>query len=103
MKVAVERWSRNALSRLLGIVLPVHKADPSLYREFLRSNPFSKILILRPHQGLGDLLLATPVFRALKNAYPSVQIHLLADTYNAKAIQDNPRLDKVWVWDKKRM
>ncbi len=102
MKIRFERWSRNALARLLGIFAPAHKMDPRAVAKLLAA-PHSKVLILRPHQGLGDLLLATPALRALKAAYPAVKVHFLADTYNVVAIQDNPRLDKVWVWDKDRM
>ena len=102
MKVRLERWGRNALGRLFGMLVPARKMDPNSVGPLL-SRPDAKILIIRPHQGLGDLLLATPAFRALKASHPSVQIHFLADTYNAVAIRDNPRLDKVWVWDKKSM
>jgi ADP-heptose:LPS heptosyltransferase len=48
-------------------------------------------------------LLATPIFRALKKAHPALQIHFLADTYNAVAVRGNPRIDRLWIWDKKRM
>ncbi len=74
-----------------------------MHDQLLQDNPSAKIFFIRPHQGLGDLLLATPIFRALKKAYPSVQIHFMADTYNAVAIRSNKRLDHIWVWDKKRM
>jgi len=103
MKVFLERWSRNALSRILGTFAPVKKVTPADVQPLIKKNSSAKILFIRPHQGLGDLLLATPIFRALKKTYPSIQIHFLADTYNAIAIRNNRRLDKVWVWDKKRM
>ena len=103
MKVSLERRGRNVLSRILGIVFPVRKSASAEARELLEKNPDAKILFIRPHQGLGDLLLATPIFRALKKTYPSVQLHFLADTYNTVAIRGNPRLDRHWVWDKKGM
>lgn len=37
----------------------------------------SKIAILRTNQGLGDLIVCLPAFRALKNTYPKAQIILL--------------------------
>ncbi len=103
MKVFLERWSRNVISRVLGVLAPVRKTSPRDVQELLRKNPAAKIFFIRPHQGLGDLLLATPIFRALKKAYPTIQIHFMADTYNAVAIRTNRRLDRIWVWDKKRM
>ena len=103
MKVFLERKGRNLAARLLGWMAPVHKVPPGDLAEIIRQTSGAKILFIRPHQGLGDLLLATPVFRALKKAYPSIQIHFLADTYNKVAIRGNPRLDRHWVWDKKGM
>ena len=91
------------MSRVLGFFAPVGKIDPKDIRTLLQNNPSAKIFFIRPHQGLGDLLLATPIFRALKKTYPSIEIHFMADTYNAVAIRTNQRLDRVWVWDKKRM
>ena len=103
IKIVIERWGRNALSWVLGALIPVGKSSPAQARELLEKDPRAKILFIRPHQGLGDLLLATPIFRALKRAYPSIRIHFLADTYNAVAVNGNRRLDRVWVWDKKGM
>jgi ADP-heptose:LPS heptosyltransferase len=103
MKVALERWGRNALARAIGTFAPVRKTNALAVCETLRTSPSAKILIIRPQQGHGDLLLATPALRALRMANPSVQIHFLADTYNVLAIKDNPRLHKVWVWDKERL
>ncbi len=103
MIVRLERLGRNVLAFLLGIFFPVRKQLPQTMARDFASNPSPKILFIRPHQGLGDLLLATPIFRALKKSNPSIRIHFLADTYNAVAIRDNSRLDRVWVWDKKRM
>jgi len=103
MEVFLERCGRNALARLLGILMPIRKASPAEGRELLANNPHAKILFIRPHQGLGDLLLATPIFRALKNAYPALHIHFLADTYNVVAIRGNRRLGRLWIWDKKGM
>jgi ADP-heptose:LPS heptosyltransferase len=103
MKVILERRGRSLLAWILGVLAPVHKVQPSDGRDLLRKTAGAKILFIRPHQGLGDLLLATPIFRALKKAYPAVQIHFLADTYNAVAVRGNPRIDRLWIWDKKRM
>ena len=103
MKVFFERKGRNLVARLLGWLLPVHKCPSIQVRDWVRKTSSAKILFIRPHQGLGDLLLATPTFRALKKTYPSIQIHFLADTYNAVAVRGNPRLDRLWIWDKKKM
>src|SRR3982074_504216 len=102
-KISLERSGRNALARTWGLLSRVRKRTPESVRIALQKGEIRKILFIRPHQGLGDLLLASPIFRALKKTYPSVEIHFLADTYNPIAIRDNPHLSRLWVWDKKAM
>jgi ADP-heptose:LPS heptosyltransferase len=101
--VRFERWSRNVLACLVGLFWPVQKIPPEAVRQEFSEKRIRKILLIRPHQGLGDLLLATPIFRALKDSPQRPQLHFLADTYNRIAIERNPRLDKVWFWDKRKM
>lgn len=101
--VSLERLGRNLLAALIGLLYPrAAVTSQDLQAELARSQS-PKILILRPHQGLGDLLLATPIFRALQLKYPKLEIHFLADTYNDIAIRHNPYLEKIWVWDKRAM
>lgn len=100
---ALERWGRNALAPLLEKIFPVHKTSPEVLRRALETGEIKKILLIRPHQGLGDLLLASPIFRALKKSYPGAELHFLGDTYNSIAVRDNPHLTRLWSWDKKAM
>lgn len=101
--VTLERKGRNLLSALIGLLYPRHAVTPEQLQSELSQSPCPRVLILRPHQGLGDLLLATPIFRALQEKYPKLEIHFLADTYNDIAIRHNPYLKKIWVYDKKKM
>lgn len=57
-------------------------------------NSPSQILVIRPEK-LGDLVVATPVFRALRNAYPSARITVLTDQIYGVILQDDPHLDEV--------
>ena len=58
-----------------------------------------KILII--HLGrIGDMVLATPMFRAIAETFPNAEICVLASRHGATAIQDNPRLNKVYVFRK---
>lgn len=43
-----------------------------------------KILFLR-HDRIGDLLISTPVFRAIREKYPEIEIHILLSKYNRQA------------------
>src|SRR4051812_17440090 len=101
--VSIERWGRNVLAQLLGRAMGVKKVTAASVRAEWAQGRIQKVLLVRPHQGLGDLMLATPSFRALKTSRPDVQLHFLADPYNLVAVQGNAHLDKIWTWDKKKM
>lgn len=50
---------------------------------------------------LGDIILSTPVVRALKAAYPGAEIHLLVVPATAAVAWGNPYADKVIIYDKR--
>lgn len=51
-------------------------------------------LIVRPEK-LGDLIVATPVFRAFKESFPDQPLHLLTDEVFAEVVRHDPHLDKI--------
>lgn len=55
-------------------------------------------LVIRPG-GIGDAILLIPALRALKAAYPSCRIEILAETRNADAFQFCPGLHAVHRYD----
>lgn len=50
---------------------------------------------------LGDFILATPMLRALRQAYPHCRIHVLASRHNAALAQSQPEIARVHVHSKK--
>ncbi len=60
----------------------------------------SRILIAQT-AFLGDAVLATPVFAALKRQWPSVWSVALVRPEVAPALREHPHLDDVWVDDKR--
>lgn len=58
-----------------------------------------KILIIKRDK-IGDLLLTTPMLRYLRSSLPNVEIHLLANDYNAWVVRDNPDVDRLWIYDR---
>jgi heptosyltransferase-3 len=60
-----------------------------------------KVLVIKRDK-LGDLLLTTPLFEHLKASRPGVELHLLANDYNAWVAQGNPHLDRMWVYRRVR-
>lgn len=60
-----------------------------------------KILICQQHQ-IGDVLLSTPCIRLLQKRFPESSLHFLTEKKCAPVLENNPRLDKVWVIDKSK-
>lgn len=62
---------------------------------------FRRILVIRPEK-LGDLVVSSPVFRALRHSYPEARITILTDMLHGCILQDDPHVDEVlairWKW-----
>jgi ADP-heptose:LPS heptosyltransferase len=58
-----------------------------------------KFLVVR-RDNIGDLVLTTPVFAALKARFPGCHVEALANTYNAPILEGQPDLDAVHAYTK---
>lgn len=61
--------------------------------------PEQSILIIR-RDNIGDLVLTTPLFEAIRRRYPNAYIAVLVNSYNAPAILGNPFVDDVFSYTK---
>ncbi len=80
-------------SDLIGIV---DKSD-KLNIEF---RDIKKILVVRQHNQLGDMLCAVPLLRALRQKFPHAKITLITSSVNYEVMKDNPYIDEVLNFDK---
>lgn len=60
----------------------------------------NNILIVRTDR-IGDVVLTTPVFKALRAAYPGARISVLVTPLTAELLEGNPYIDEVFVDDRK--
>ncbi len=60
-----------------------------------------KVLVVKRDK-IGDLLLTTPMLAHLKASRPGVEVHLLANDYNAWVVAGNPDIDRLWVYRRVR-
>jgi ADP-heptose:LPS heptosyltransferase len=88
---------QQGLIRLLRWVLPRRKA--SLHQVDFRT---AKVLFLRQNQ-IGDALISTPIFAALKRHYPAMTIDVLLDRRNAVALEANPHIRKRYIIKQKKL
>jgi heptosyltransferase-2 len=65
--------------------------------------PPKKILIVRQHNQLGDLLSGVSLFRALKETYKDSHITLIVSPFNYPGIIKNKYIDRFFVFDKKKL
>jgi len=57
------------------------------------------ILIIRP-SAIGDVVMASPMIRVLREAYPGARIVWLAEPAVVDLLRANPELDRIIVWPK---
>jgi lipopolysaccharide heptosyltransferase II len=50
---------------------------------------------------MGDMILSTPVLKAMRQAYPHAYIAVMVRPYTRAVVQGNPYIDEVIVFDKK--
>jgi len=60
--------------------------------------PLERILVMNLNQ-IGAVVLATPVFRALKQAYPQAHVATLVRDSMVPLLDGNPYLDQVIAWN----
>ena len=63
------------------------------------SNIYRRILVSRLDR-IGDVLLSTPVFKAIKEAYPGSYVACMVRPYANDIVNGNPYIDKVILYDK---
>ncbi|HPN34805.1 MAG TPA: glycosyltransferase family 9 protein [bacterium] len=77
------RW----LEKWFGLPpLPMERFDPAAVKN---------ILVVRQHDQLGDFLLSTPVFAALRSHFPGRPLTLVARENTASLMRHDPNVDQV--------
>jgi len=71
---------------------------PFFWMKFRRFKEPKRILLIRLEH-IGDVLLTTPTFRALRKRFPNAQIDVLVREFTAPVLQKNKNISKVIVWN----
>ena len=59
-------------------------------------NKVERLLIFR-YDRIGDMIVTTPIFRALKSRNPRLRLGVVASRLNAELLQNNPFVDDLYV------
>lgn len=77
--------------------------NPQAKETALRPNAsgkdFERILVVRTDR-IGDVVLSTPVIKALRDSYPHAYIAMMVSAYAKDVVETNPYLDEVIIYDK---
>jgi ADP-heptose:LPS heptosyltransferase len=73
-----------------------------IQRANFRSDDYRMKLLIVKRDKVGDLLLATPMLRVLREAMPEARIDLLASDYNAWVVEGSRDVDRIWTYRRTR-
>ena len=76
---------------------------PRLSNDQARAMRFERILVIRQHNQMGDMLLAIPALRAIKSAHPGATVHIVSSTLNHGVMRICPYVDRVLTYDKRNV
>ncbi len=89
----MKRWLSKKVAQLVR--------RPRLEPDQLLALQPEKILVVRQQNQMGDMICATPVFRALRETFPEARIALVTSPVNMEVVRHNPHLDQVFTFDQK--
>ncbi|MEZ4387419.1 MAG: glycosyltransferase family 9 protein [Candidatus Krumholzibacteriia bacterium] len=60
-----------------------------------------RILLVRQHNQMGDMVCATPCFRAVRETWPAAEIALVTAPVNQQVVAHNPHLDRLFLFEQR--
>jgi heptosyltransferase-3 len=94
------RYMEGMVSKILKFLFDLfvlgRVGDP--HEEFTREK-VRKILVVR-NDNIGDVICSTPAIQALRESFPEAYLAVLVASYSREAIEGNPYVDEVFIYDK---
>ncbi len=91
--------TRAAKQRLMRALARRLRREPLTPAQLTALRP-ERILVVRQHNQMGDLICATPGLRAIAETWPAARVMLVTSPVNAGVAHNNPHLARVLVFDK---
>jgi ADP-heptose:LPS heptosyltransferase len=85
----------RTFKRWLSSLLARQARRPALSPAELLALEPRRILIVRQHNQMGDMVCATPALRAIKESFPGAALALVTSPVNEEVVRHNPYLDQV--------
>jgi len=75
--------------------LKVYRQFKNVQRPFLQNKKMNFLIIV--YKGIGDVVLTTPLVKAIKKKIPQSSVYFLTKKYSAPILSNNPYIDEVLV------
>lgn len=76
--------------------------EPIREGNFIENNSIRSILFLRQDGKVGDMVVHTMIFRAIKEQYPNIKIGVITKGAARGIIENNPNVDKIYHFEKEK-
>jgi heptosyltransferase-2 len=100
-RVKMDSRLRRMLKKWLVEGIARRMRRPKLAGSDLRQLDPRRILIVRQHNQMGDMVCATPSFRALRQSFPGAKLALICAPLNYEVVRNNPAFSQVLVFNKR--
>jgi ADP-heptose:LPS heptosyltransferase len=97
MLKSLERLGKRLATRVVRVFLPNNRRGE---RPDWRARTY-RVLFLR-HDRIGDMILTTGILRAIAEAYPTIQLDVLASPINAPVLRNEPYVHETIVANTKK-
>jgi heptosyltransferase-2 len=99
----INRRRDRYLKRILEAILRPFLRRRQASMDEIRASAPRRILIVRQHNQMGDMLCAVPAFRAIREQFPQARTMLITAPVNHGVMEGNPFLDQILLFDKVRV
>ena len=93
MKKKMERAAKKFFLRFVSLLNKAEKISP----EGLDSHSIRRVLVVKQHDQLGDMLLSVPAIRGIARRFPSASVDVVASSVNFSVLRNNPFIRKIWT------
>jgi ADP-heptose:LPS heptosyltransferase len=91
----IERKGKRFLVRIASRLVRTERKSPE---EILAARP-RRILVVRQQNQMGDMLLATPAYRAIKESLENPEVGVVSARINRDVLLNNPFVDIVFTYN----
>ncbi len=93
----IERVGKRFLIRLTSRLIKTPRVGAD---DILAANP-RRILVIRQQNQMGDMILATPAYRAIKETLGDIELGVVTAPINRNVLLNHPYVDRVFTYNNK--